>query len=106
VASRETLDPRLYLWTKEWKLCGYHTITYSDGGVLVAQKEHSSLAWAEVHPSGLRSSALPRWRISLYEWGGGGLTTEVYEDLDDALDAASEFLREQESHERASADLG
>lgn len=89
--TRESLDPRLYVWMREWALAGYHTRVFSSGDVFVSPKPRGSLLWVEVRPK----KEADGWKVLTYEWGASRETWRFYDDLDSALDAAGEFLRGQ-----------
>lgn len=94
--SRESLDPRLYVWMREWQLAGYHTKVFSTGDIFVSPQPYGSLLWVEVR----QKKGAEGWTVLTFKWGAegegaGGEKGLSYDDLDTALDAAGEFLRGQ-----------
>jgi hypothetical protein len=81
------MDERLQAWLNEWKLAGAQTEIYSNGAVAVGPQKRSSRFWTEVIPLG------PKWEVYRYGWAEQARQLVVFDDLDEALDCASEYLR-------------
>jgi hypothetical protein len=71
-------------WMNEWRLAGWDT--HEDGTRFLVHRENSWRKWARLE----RGAYWTLWTLR----AGGGQDRHPFTSLDDALDFASEFLRD------------